>query len=323
VKTVLVTGGSLVTDDALALIRDRGFHVRHIKDDCLDAEGLHEALIGASGYIIGGDEQALADHFDRASALRAVAYVGTDFKANMPGWKRAFDLDIAVINTPGANTQSVAELTVLMLLSMARPYADGWAKAAPGTELMGRSLGIIGLGRIGARVARIARLGFGMRTAYFARHRQPTLESALDISYQSRADLIANNDIISLHRPGPVGTQPPELVRADFEAMRRGTIVINAGHVGLIDPNALAWAIDARGIRAAVDGIGSGDVWETLMAKGQGRFLAGAQMGYYTWEANRRASLLAAERLCAVLNGKSEAHVNNPRFDKAGNASRG
>ena len=196
---VLVTGTDTVPPEACALIEEQGFELRYKPAKKLDRDQLHRALDGVSGYLIGGNEEPLAEHFDQAGKLQAVAWVGTDFRANVPGWEQAFDLGIAFVSTPGANAISVAEFTLLLILAVARPIAtrmgveetgnDAEAgtqdRSVPGIELHGRTLGIVGAGRIGARVAKAAALGLGMKVLYTAPRRNEALEAALGSSTSS------------------------------------------------------------------------------------------------------------------------------------------
>src|SRR5262249_36316280 len=148
VKTVLVTGASLVPPVALDLVRARGYEVRHLRRDHFTPDELHRALAGAAGYLIGGYEEPTAGHFEAARELEAVAWVGTDFQSYVPGWRRAMELGVAFVNAPGANAVSVAEFTMLLVLAMARPFVahvvgaghPGSEPLPPGRELSGGTL---------------------------------------------------------------------------------------------------------------------------------------------------------------------------------------
>lgn len=325
---ILVTGTGVVPPEACDLIEGRGFTLRAIPDDHLDEAQLHEALAGASGYLIGGYEEPVAEHFERAVDLEAVGWVGTDFRGYVPGWKRAFELGIAFVSTPGENAVSVAEFTVLLMLGIARPFtaqvttAPGSHDGAPaddaaapaGIELHGRTLGIVGAGRIGARVARIAALGLGMTVLYTAPRRNESLEAALGLAHVGLDVLLERSDIVSLHRPGPSRGEPPTIGRLELEQVKAGAMLVNAGHPGLVDPVALAWAIEHRDVRAAFDGVGDGDAWTRLASSGPHRFLSMPQMGFLTRDASLRAGLRAAEAVCDVLSGVDSPSVNNPEF---------
>ncbi|GAA3213819.1 D-glycerate dehydrogenase [Actinocorallia longicatena] len=311
-----MTGAKLVPAEALDLIESRGYTVRHLAENKLTDGELDKALHDVAGYLIGGEEELTAEHLsDHAATLRAIAFVGTDFRAFVPGWQRAFDLGIPLINCPGANATSVAEYTALLLLMMARPIADqpltadGSVPPAPaqGMELAGRTLGIVGLGRIGSRVASIA-AGFGMNVVYSGRHEVP----GSPLRYVDQSELFRTSDVVSLHRPGLAHGEPAIVGAHELGLMRPGGILINAGHYDLVDPVALAEAISGKGVRAAFDGIGAGREWRELLRYPHDRFLALPQMGYLTSDANRRAGLMAATAVCDVLDGGTSPLVNNP-----------
>jgi D-3-phosphoglycerate dehydrogenase / 2-oxoglutarate reductase len=320
--TILVTGSGMVPPAAIEFLEQRGFAVRHVAQDAFTSGELHEALDGVVGYMIGGYEEPLAEHFDAAGELRAVGWVGTDYKAYVPGWERAIELGVAFLNAPGANAPSVAEFASLLMLAMARPFSERilspggetGSLPTPGRDLFGRRLGIIGLGRIGAHVARIAANGFGMRVAYTAPRRQPGLEEALGVAFLDKHTLLSQSEVVSLHRPGPVGDEPFELSVDEFALLGPGTILINTAHHRLVDPSALADAVETRGVRAAVDGVGPEESWSRLVAFGPDRFLAVPPMAFNTEDANLRASLRIATGICEVLEGRPSSDVNNPDF---------
>lgn len=320
-RSVLVTGTSIVPDNVLADIESKGFQVRRLRQDHFESDELDLALDSMSGYLIGGDESPTAANFEAAELLEAVAFVGTDYQTLVEGWERAYQLGIAFANCPGANAVAVAEFTMTLMLTMARPFTErisrpGAIDAAPGTpgrELRNRTLGIIGAGRIGARVASIARSGFGMRVVYHAPHRNEPLELAVPLEYMSMDELLSVSDIISLHRPGTViGSEA--FGERDFAQMRPGAVLVNAGHPLLVDPEALLVAVQDRGIRAAFDGHDVGPAWERLIALGPEKFLCVPSMAYNTAEANRNASTLAANAVCTVLAGGESPLVRNPDF---------
>lgn len=319
---VLVTGTQTVPSAARAYIRKSGFDVRLVQRDDMNAAELHEKLAGVRGYLIGGEEEPQAEHFERAAEdLEVVAFVGTDYQKYVPGWEKAVELGIAVASTPGENAISVAEFTVLLMLAIARPFtADvgpvggGDIRSPAGSELYGRTLGIIGAGRIGARVARIAAMGLGMKVLYTAPRRNEALEAALGIEYTGLADLLKRSHVVSLHRPGSGHGDLPVLGRDELVLLRQGALLINTIHADLVDLDELFWAMDNRGVRAAFDGVGEGDAWSRLVARGPDRFLCVPQMGYRTGDAGLRAGKRAARAVCDVLDGKASDSVSNPDF---------
>jgi D-3-phosphoglycerate dehydrogenase len=321
-RTILVTGTVMVPTAAMEYLEHRGYGVRHVAQDTFSSDELRVALDGAVGYMIGGYEEPLAAHFDGATELLAVGWVGTDYKAYVPGWERAFELGIAFLNAPGANAASVAEFACLLMLTMCRPFtarvlspgAPPSDLSSPGRDLLGKRLGLVGLGRIGSRVARIAGHGFGMTVAYTGPHRKLDLEAALGAEFLAKDELLATSDVVSLHRPGLVATETRELGAAEFGLLAPESILVNTAHHRLVDPASLEVAMNERGVRAAVDGIGPEDEWQRLVALGPDRFLAVPSMAFNTEDANLRASMRIATGICDVLEGKPSEDVNNPDF---------
>ena len=88
-RTVLVTGSTLVPDSVVDDIGRRGYEVRLFRRDDLSAGELHDALRGVSGYLIGGRELFGAEHLESARSLAAIGFVGTDAEAYVPGWRPA------------------------------------------------------------------------------------------------------------------------------------------------------------------------------------------------------------------------------------------
>jgi phosphoglycerate dehydrogenase-like enzyme len=322
-KRVLVTGTALVSKAARDLLQQRGYEVDFRAQDNWTADELHEALAEASGYIIGGYEEPLAEHFERAVSLEVVAWPGTDYKGYVPGWQRGWELGIAFINTPGTNAYSVAEFTFALMFAATRGFAarvvsDTAATAdtgEPGIDLFKKQLGIIGLGRIGSRVARIATLGFGMTCAYSAPRRKVQVESALGIAYESKERLLESSQVISLHRPSRASDEPFELGQEEFARIGDGAVLINTVRYDLVDPDALYEALQSGRLRAAAfDGVGDGRPWQRLVELGPSRFLAVPSMAFNTNDANDRASIQAAVAVCDVLDGGVPQEVNNPDF---------
>lgn len=303
---VLVTGEEIVPDEALVPLSQAGLTVKRNPNETLSASELDDALKGVAGYIIGGSEQPLAEHFERADALRVVVFTGTDFRAAVPGWRRAEERGIKLASCPGLNAVAVAESTLMLMLSMARPAirASQWGAgqdpgpgAATNIELQGKTLGLIGCGHVGSRVAALAARGLGMNVIYNARHpRQDVPATPVGLG-----ELLESADVLSLHRPALAEGELPTLGRAEFAQMRRDAIVIDTAHRSLIDPAALAEAIETKRIRAAVEGAAPDGVWGALASFGPSRFLGFPTLSYSTVEANRAVSLEAVRIVCDVL----------------------
>lgn len=163
---------------------------------------------------------------------------------------------IAVSNTPGVLTDDTADLTMLLLLAVARRAWEGdrelragrWTGWRPthllGRRVSGKTLGIVGMGRIGQAVAQRARHGFDMSITYWSRTRLPAAEEAsLGASWcPSRVALFASADFVSIHCPATADTR--HLVDADaLAAMRPGAYLINTSRGDVVDETALLAAL--------------------------------------------------------------------------------
>ena len=169
---------------------------------------------------------------------------------------------IFVANCPGKNAVAVAELTIGLVLALDRQIPAGvqdaragrWNKAAYSQAggLKGRTLGVIGMGSIGREVATRAR-AFGMHVMAWSR--SLTDEAAADLRiarWEDPHELAEAADVVTLH----VAATPETKHLADrafFEAMRPGAFFINTSRASVVDEGALRWAMDEKGIRAALD----------------------------------------------------------------------
>jgi len=258
-KSVLVTGSD-IDESYLSRLRDAGFEVHNPTQDLTEDE-LIEELRGKHAYLLGGLERATAGALESADELELVAFLGVGYESFV-ATDVATRRGIAVTNTPGAMVTSVAEMTIGLMLSLTRKitWMNGRLKqgleASPGksSDLRGRTAGIVGLGAIGAQVARILTTAFGMNVIYFSRTPKPQLESDLGISYAPLDELLRSADVISLHVPTTAETTPligdKELVR-----MKETAILVNTARAEVVEPGALRKALESRSIAgAAYDG---------------------------------------------------------------------
>jgi D-3-phosphoglycerate dehydrogenase len=160
---------------------------------------------------------------------------------------------IKVANTPAATTISVAEIAFGLMLSAVRQLGRAnismkehkWEKKAlSGTELYGKTLGIIGGGRIGQAVAERA-LAFGMKVIVYD---VIEVKTNLDVKQVGLDELLAQSEIITLHIPKPA---KPVLGREEFMKMKNGVIIVNAARGGVVDEAALLEALNSGKVRAA------------------------------------------------------------------------
>lgn len=196
---------------------------------------------------------------DHASHLKiianmAVGYDNIDVEA-------AKEKGIIVTNTPDVLTETTADLTFALLMATARRlveanhfiYQDKWGEWSPfllaGTDIHHKTIGIVGMGRIGEAVARRAK-GFQMNLLYHNRTRKKTVEQELDVSYVSFEELLEKSDfVVSLL---PLSEQTENIFdKRAFEQMKSSAIFINVSRGGVVDEKALYDALKNKVITAA------------------------------------------------------------------------
>ena len=220
------------------------------------AEELARDLAQADALVVRSATKVTASLMASAPQLKVIARAGTGVdNVDVPA---ATERGIVVMNAPGANSISVAELALAFMLSLARliPVADAamkrgvWEKKKlTGEELRGKTLGIVGLGRIGQEVGARAR-SFGMDLVAHDPFISEQVAGTLGIQLLSLDDLCATSDYITLHLPSTPET------RHLFNAARlahckAGVRIVNTARGELIDENALADAIEARQVAGA------------------------------------------------------------------------
>ncbi len=158
---------------------------------------------------------------------------------------------IAVVNVPSYGENTVAEHTFALILALSRNVHKAYVKTVKGDfsltglqgfDLKGKTLGVIGAGHIGLHVVRMAK-GFGMEALVFDVRKDIFLSEVLDFRYVPLKMLLRQSDIISLHVPYVPATRHL-LNRRTFALMKRGALFINTARGGLVDTDALVWALD-------------------------------------------------------------------------------
>ncbi|WP_309131310.1 phosphoglycerate dehydrogenase [Brevibacterium sp.] len=270
---------------------------------------LIDALTGAEAAIVGLDTVD-AEVFAACPELKVVAKHGAGVDN--------IDLDAAaasgvtVVNTPGANADSVADLTFGLLIMGARRIREaedslraGRWEVFFGTELTGKQLGILGFGRIGRAVARRA-AGFGMRIAAYDPFVPDHAIAEAGAIPMSLAEVVAGSDFLSLHLPAG---DEPLLTRDLIELMPASSGLINAARGGLVDEAALAAALhEGRLAFAALDAFASEPpaVDDPLLRAPN--LIATPHIGAYSDIANANMGTWAVEDVVRVLKGEE------PRF---------
>lgn len=310
-----------VSDNGLQPLRDAGFAVE--KRLGLKPDELCDLLAGYDALVVRSETKVTAELMQAAPGLRVIgrAGVGVD-NIDVPA---ATARGIVVMNAPDGNTITTAEHTIALLVALARnvPQASSSVKAAKwerkkfvGAELQGKTLGIIGLGRIGRAVAARAR-GFGMKIV--AHDPFLPLESATDLDIESAAmnEVLARADFLTIHTP-LTGETRGIIGREAFAKMKTGARLINCARGGLVDEAALCEAINAGRIAGAAL-----DVFEQEPPPADHPLLALEQvivtphLGASTTEAQEGVALTVAEQMRDfLLTGALRGAVNLPAIDQ-------
>lgn len=243
--SVLVT--DKVTMTGLApLVDDERVEIVSVDDSSSDA--FESVLATADALIVRSATRVTKEMLARATSLKAVgrAGVGVDNIDIAAATARG----IAVFNAPGGNTIAAAELTMALLISVARriPAAEAsvrrgeWNRAAfKGVELRGKTLGLIGAGRIGGEVA-IRCQAFGMEVIAYDPYLSPTRADELDVELTGFDEVIERADFVSLHVPLTDETRGI-LEAGTLSRLKSTAFVVNASRGGVVDEVALAKAL--------------------------------------------------------------------------------
>ncbi|WP_124727973.1 2-hydroxyacid dehydrogenase [Staphylospora marina] len=265
------------------------------------------------------DEEVIAS----APDLRIISNFGVG--VNHIDIEAATRRGILVTHTPGVLTDATADLTWALLLDAARRVSEGdrlvrrggWKGWTPtfmlGTEVTGKTLGIIGMGRIGQEVARRAS-GFRMRILYHSRRRlAPEKERELRAEYATPDRLLAEADFVSLHAPYTRETH--HLIgKRELSLMKPGAILINTARGSLVDEQELVRALKRGQIAAA--GL---DVYEREPEvhpelPGLEQVVLAPHLGSATRETREAMAHLAVENLKAYFEGRRPPHPVNPEI---------
>lgn len=302
----------------VARLTELGHRLRiHRGDTAPEPDRLRELLDGAEG-MIAGSERLDRDQLQAATRLRVIARHGVGYDA--VDLAAATELGIVVTYVPDAMTDTVADLTMGMLLAAARriPECDRMVKSGvwrrlDGWDLTGRTLGLVGTGRIGCAVARRA-TAFGMRVVGSDPSPSSQFEEAGG-SYLPFEQVLSTADYLSLHAPGGPSTRGMIDARA-LAAMKPGSFLINCSRGSLVDEAALLEALEREHLAgAALDVLvdeppSPGSPGERLTR--HPRVVMTPHIGSNTPETMRRMGWSAMEGLLQALEGIRPEHLANP-----------
>jgi glyoxylate reductase len=255
---ILVTG-NIPPEVISTLEKDHEVAV-HQENRPMERSDLLKAVADKDGILSMINDQVDRGLFDQAPNIKIVSNCAVGY--DNIDMAEATQRNILVTNTPDVTTNASADVTLALMLSVARRIVEGDKRTRSGgykhflpfdflgTEVTGKTLGIVGLGKIGKAVARRA-IGFDMRVLYFKRSRiEVAEEAALGIEYASFEDLLKEADFISLHVP--LNKASRHLISTtELEMMKSSAYLINTARGPIVNETALVEALQVGRIAGA------------------------------------------------------------------------
>lgn len=311
-----------VSPKGIALLKQRSEFEVQVLDKRLPEAELIPVMADVDAMVVRSETKVTRKVIENSPKLKVVGRAGVG--VDNVDVEAATQRGIVVMNTPSGNTISTAELTFSMLMALARRIpqahmsmkAGEWnRKAFQGVELYNKTLGILGMGRIGSEVARRA-IAFGMRVLAYDPYLSLTRAKALQVELLELNEIYPQADFITVHMPMTPETEGM-LNKEAFAKMKKGARVLNCARGGIIKESDLVEAIKAGQIAGAAL-----DVYETepLPANDPLRELPQVIMtphlGASTEEAQENVGIEVAEAITDyLLNGAVRNAVNLPNLD--------
>lgn len=305
-----------IPENGLRLLREKGWEVEvYETNGVIPRDVLLEKVRGANAILslltdkIDGELMDAAGAQLKIVANYAVGYNNLDLDA-------AKQRNVILTNTPGVLTNTVAEHAFALMMAAAHRVAEGdrltragkffgWAPMMLlGNDIVGKILGILGLGRIGARVAEMGAGGFGMKILYYDIKRSEEFEKTTGAEYREINDLLQEADFVSVHVP--LLPETKHLLNAERLAMMKKTAyLINTSRGQVIDEAALVVALENKIIRGAAL-----DVFEDEPKLAVGlveieNVVLTPHIASATEETRGAMAELAANNIIAVLSGEA------------------
>jgi D-3-phosphoglycerate dehydrogenase len=271
--------------------------------------------LGEYDAAIVGIERITASVIQASKKLRVIAKHGAG--VDNIDVKTASSRGIVVTSAPGTNSESVADLTMGLFLSLARkiPFADqsiragGWPRLV-GFQMFQKVLGIIGLGEIGKRVAKRA-LGFEMRVNAYDVIRDEAFAQQWGIAYLSLDELLATSDFISIHIPSLPSTFKM-IGERELKRMKKEAFLVNISRGDILDEEALYKVLKERTIQGAALDVFSNEPPKESPLLALDNVVLTPHMGAYTYEALRETGMICVRGITDLFEGKRPRFVVNP-----------
>lgn len=296
-------------------LAEQGIEIIPAKEN-LSKDELIQALQGCDGYVVGGTDRATKEVIEKTS-LRIIVFYGAGYQdyIDIP---TANAKSILVANTPKANSYTVAEHTVAMILEGVKNIVwlnnttkqGNWFRRRT-WNLQGKTLGIIGMGTIGTHVATIMRTGFNMNIVYTSRSPKPESDKLLNTKMVTLDELLKQSDVVSIH--ASLNDETTNMIDENKLALFKKTaILVNMARAKIVNGEALKKALDGNLLSKAVfdayyeepaptkenDTIG-------LLSLPDDKFVITPHTAYNTEEAFDNMNKMVMENLVAFADKKS------------------
>jgi glyoxylate reductase len=317
--SVLVT--RKISETALTLLRGESHVILHEEDRVMTTEEIMAQLPGKVGLLCTASDKISAKILETGQDLKIVANFAVGF--NNIDLEAATRLKIAVTNTPDVLTETTADLTFALILGIARRLAEGdrfvrsgkWVGWKPslllGTDVHGKTLGIVGMGRIGSAVARRG-TAFQMEILYAdVRPADRDWEEKIGATRVSLQELLQRADFVTLHVP--LSPETVHLIgRQEFQWMKPTAFIINASRGPVMDERALVQALQTGRIAGAGLDVFEAEPRVPPELMGMDNVLLLPHIGSATTETREKMARVAVHNILAVLRKEKPPNLLNP-----------
>jgi D-3-phosphoglycerate dehydrogenase len=305
----------------LALFAEAGAEVHDLA--AAERPRLRELAAGFDALVVRSTTRVTAELLSAGRRLKVVGRAGIG--VDNVDVAAATELGILVVNAPTANLISATEHTFALLLALARRVAAADAsikrgewdrKSYLGVELQGKTLGILGFGRIGQRVAERAR-AFEMTVAAHDPYLAPAVAGKLGVELLDLPALLARSDVVTLHTPLTAESRHL-LSRERLARMKRGALLVNCARGGLVDEAALLAALESGHLAGAALDVFAQEPPASFDLARHPRVVATPHIGAQTREAQERIATETARMVLQALDGSLAISAVNLPFRPAG-----
>lgn len=312
----------LITDKINEIAKNILLEGENIKVDVLPTmpeEELSKVIANYNALMVRSETKVTKKILEAAKNLKIIGRAGVG--VDNVDVETATQKGIIVVNSPDGNTNAAAEHTIALMLSMARNIPDAVASVKSGlwerskfvgTEVFGKTLGIIGLGKIGSHVAKVA-IALGMKVIVCDPYTTQEAVEALGCEYVSHLDdFWGKCDFITVHTPKTRETT--HLINKNsINRMKKGVKIINCARGGIVDENALKEAIETGQVSAAAIDVyeAEPDIKSSPLLSVKGNILLTPHLGASTSEAQLNVAIDVANQIKEVLSGGSAASAVN------------